>query len=171
MDILTRLSSITTFVFDVDGVLTDGSLLIMPGNEYLRTMNVKDGFALQLAVKKGYRIIIISGAKSTPVEERMRYLGITEIHMGVKDKKTFLYNMLNPGEQDHVLFMGDDIPDVELLKAVYLSACPADAAPELLSIAQYISPFNGGKGCVRDVVEKVMKLQGKWSNEEGVSSI
>lgn len=171
MDILSRFSQITTFVFDVDGVLTDGSLIIMPGSEYVRTMNVKDGFALQLAIKKGYRVIIISGATSVAVKARMNYLGIKEVFMGVKDKRTFLQEKLKPGDQEQVLFMGDDLPDLELLQQVFLPACPADAAPEILSIAQYISPFGGGKGCVRDVVEKVMKLRNDWSNEERVVSM
>ena len=171
MNILEKMAAISVFVFDVDGVMTDGSLLIMPGGDYLRTMNVKDGFALQLAVKKSFRVIVISGAKSALVEERMKYLGITEIFMGVKNKKDTLNNLLTPDEQKKVLFMGDDLPDLDLLRNVFLSCCPADAAPEILETAAYCSPFGGGKGCVRDVVEKVMKLQGKWLNDDQLAAI
>lgn len=171
MNILEKMAAISVFVFDVDGVMTDGSLLIMPGGDYLRTMNVKDGFALQLAVKKGFRVIVISGAKSALVEERMKYLGITEIFMRVKNKKDTLNNLLTPDEQKKVLFMGDDLPDLDLLRNVFLSCCPADAAPEILEKAAYCSPFGGGKGCVRDVIEKVMKLQGKWLNDDQLAAI
>lgn len=166
-----QLASISTFIFDVDGVMTDGSLLIMHNGEYLRTMNIKDGYALQLAVKKGYRVLVVSGAGSVHVQQRMNYLGISEVHMGIKNKKELVQQLLNPEEIANALFMGDDMPDLELMLCVGLPACPADAAPEILSVARYISPFPGGKGCVRDVIEKVMKIQGKWGDNKQTAAI
>jgi 3-deoxy-D-manno-octulosonate 8-phosphate phosphatase (KDO 8-P phosphatase) len=171
MDLLEKFSLINTFVFDVDGVMTDGSLLIMPNGDYLRTMNVKDGYALQLAVKKGYRVIVISGARSVPVEERMKYLGINDVYMGIKNKREHLHAVLSDNERQYLLFMGDDMPDIELLHDVFLPCCSGDAATEAITASAYISPFNGGKGCVRDVIEKVMKLQGKWADEYHTTSI
>jgi 3-deoxy-D-manno-octulosonate 8-phosphate phosphatase (KDO 8-P phosphatase) len=171
MPLLEKFAQISTFVFDVDGVMTNGSLLITPDGEYLRTMNVKDGYALQLAVKKGYRIIVISGATSIPVVKRMEYLGIKEIFMGIKNKKELLTKQLKPEELKKTLFMGDDLPDLELMPEVLLSCCPADAAVEIIAAAAYISPFGGGKGCVRDVIEKVMKQQGSWRPEDEIAAI
>ncbi|MBL7727022.1 MAG: HAD hydrolase family protein, partial [Dinghuibacter sp.] len=170
MNIPEQLATISTFIFDVDGVMTDGSLLIMHNGEYLRTMNIKDGYALQLAVKKGFRVLVISGAGSVHVQQRMNYLGITEVHMGVKHKKALVQQLLTPEEINNALFMGDDMPDLELMQLVGLPACPADAAPEILSAARYISPQPGGKGCVRDVIEKVMKVQGKWGDNTQTSA-
>jgi 3-deoxy-D-manno-octulosonate 8-phosphate phosphatase (KDO 8-P phosphatase) len=171
MDLLEKFSLINSFVFDVDGVMTDGSLLIMPNGDYLRTMNVRDGYALQLAVKKGYRVIVMSGATSVAVEERMRYLGIENVYMGIKGKKEYLHGLLSIEERQYLLFMGDDMPDIDLLRDAFLPCCPGDAAIEAITASAYISPFNGGKGCVRDVIEKVMKLQGKWFDEGQTAAI
>jgi 3-deoxy-D-manno-octulosonate 8-phosphate phosphatase (KDO 8-P phosphatase) len=151
--------------------MTDGSLLITPDGEYLRTMNVKDGYALQLAVKRGYRIIVISGAVSTPVIKRMEYLGIKEIFTGIKDKKEQLLAQLSSEELKKTLFMGDDLPDLALMTEVLVACCPADAAVEIITAAAYISPSGGGKGCVRDVIEKVMKQQGTWRPEGEIAAI
>lgn len=169
---LAAFSSVTTFVFDVDGVLTDGTLLLLPDGEMARRMNIKDGYALQLAVKQGYPVIIISGGISLLVEERLRKLGIKDVYMGVHDKKETLLTLLEKRNIDPagVLFMGDDIPDLEAMKACGLPCCPADACSEIISVSRYVSPLNGGTGCGRDVIEKVMKLQGKWHAVSGVSS-
>ena len=135
--------NITTFIFDVDGVLTDGTVLVLENGLQARRMNMKDGYALQLAVKKGYRILVISGAASSPVVDRLNKLGITEVHMGISDKKNFVKNFianhqLTAGE---VLFMGDDIPDLSAMSIVGLPACPADAATEdQRNIKIYIIP-------------------------------
>jgi 3-deoxy-D-manno-octulosonate 8-phosphate phosphatase (KDO 8-P phosphatase) len=173
MNLLETFSQINTFVFDVDGVMTDGSMLIMPNNEFLRTMDIKDGYALQLAVKAGYHIFVITGSNSTPVAERLSYLGIKEFHQKIKDKKECLNQLLDKYNLtlNTVLFMGDDMPDAEVMQSVAISSCPADAAIDILKIANYISPKNGGKGCVRDVIEKVMKLQGKWQPDHEIKSI
>jgi len=160
---LDKFKEIQHFVFDVDGVLTNGSLLLDPtSGQLLRSMNTRDGYALQLAVKKGFEIIIITGGKSSMVEDRLKGLGIKEVHLGVHEKKTLLESLSNRIDLNKTLYMGDDIPDLEAMQLCGIPSAPADACSEILSVAQYVSPKNGGQGCVRDVIEKVMKLQGKW---------
>ena len=163
-----RLAGITTFIFDYDGVLSDGSIITLDDGEAYRTTNVKDGYALQLAIKKGYRVIVISGARANCMIHRLTALSITDYFLGVENKmeifqKYLTDHSMNSGE---VLYMGDDIPDYEVMRASGISACPADAAEEIKTISSYISPFNGGKCCVRDVIEQVMKIQGKWMNQD-----
>ncbi len=168
MDLLEHFKQIKTFVFDLDGVLTDGSLLIMPDQQFIRTMNIKDGYALQLAVKKGYEIVIISGSNSGPCKERLEYLGIKHIYMGIKDKTAVLTEFLKAHDLkwEQTLYMGDDLPDFEVMKHTGLPCCPADAVPEIQQISAYISESAGGKGCAREVIEKVLKLNRHW-NEAG----
>ena len=164
MNLIEQFKQIKTFVFDLDGVLTDGSLLIFPGNEFIRKMNIKDGYAIQLAVKKGYHVVIISGSVSKPCAERFEYLGVKNVFMKVKDKEEVLAQFLlsNQLKWEETLFMGDDIPDLEVMKLVGLSACPADAVPEIKAVSKFISSVQGGYGCVREVIEKVMKLNDHW---------
>lgn len=163
---------ITTFIFDVDGVLTDGTVLVLENGLQARRMNIKDGYALQLAIKKHYRILIISGAAASPVVDRLNKLGITEVHMGVTDKKSFVKNFIvnHNLNIEQVLFMGDDMPDLAAMSMVGLPACPSDAVNEVREAAKYISPFGGGNGCVRDVIEKVLKLKGHWEHTEDIAS-
>jgi 3-deoxy-D-manno-octulosonate 8-phosphate phosphatase (KDO 8-P phosphatase) len=163
---------ITTFVFDVDGVLTDGTLFLFPGGEMVRRMNIKDGYALQLAVKKNYHVVIISGGFSALVKERLEKLGISKVFMSVHDKKSVLESYMEEYgiSKEQVLFMGDDIPDMDVMHAVALPCCPADASKEVKEISKYISPYSGGMGCGRDVIEKVMKLQNKWHHSNDVVS-
>lgn len=163
-----QLKHITTFIFDYDGVLTDGSVIMMPDGEALRISNIKDGYALQLAVKKGYNVAIISGARSASQEQRLKALRIQDVFLGIENKIETLNNYLASKNVDpsQVLFMGDDIPDYEVMLAVGLPTCPSDAAEEIRKIAKYISHHPGGKGCVRDVIEQVMKVQGKWMNND-----
>ena len=172
MTVLERFQKIKLFVFDVDGVLTDGSLYVFNDGEQARKMNIKDGFALQLAVKKGYGMLVISGAYSEAVQKRLEKLGITDVLMKVTDKRETMLRYLEEKKisAEHVLFMGDDIPDYEVRKQVGIASCPADAAPEIKSISQYISIYKGGEGCARDVIEKVMKVRGDWSIDVSVSS-
>ncbi len=164
MNVLSRLRHIKTFVFDMDGVLTDGSLHIEVENKWLRKMNIKDGYALQLAVRSGYRIVIISGSESPPVTERLFKLGITDVFMKVIDKENVLRTFLSENKLslDETLYMGDDIPDYGCMKTVGFACCPKDAAVEIKKISSYISSLRGGYGCVRDIIEKVMKLNKKW---------
>lgn len=158
------LNQITTFVFDVDGVLTDGSLQVSTKGELLRTMNTKDGYAMKMALKAGFTVCIISGGKNEGVRERLRGLGITDIYLGVDDKVEQMDEFFDIYDikPEQVLYMGDDIPDFYPMKLVGLPCCPQDAVPELKEISLYVSHKNGGEGCVRDVIEQVMKVQGKW---------
>jgi len=162
------LKNINTFIFDYDGVLTDGSVITMNSGEGYRVSNVKDGYALQLAKKKGYNIAIISGAKADCMMNRMNSLNINDVYLGVENKMEVYLGYLKEKaiEHTHVLFMGDDIPDYEIMLKAGLPACPADAAEEIKTVSKYISHFNGGKGCVRDVIEQVLKIQGKWMNDD-----
>jgi 3-deoxy-D-manno-octulosonate 8-phosphate phosphatase (KDO 8-P phosphatase) len=170
--LFSHFNRISCFVFDVDGVLTDGSLFLFPGGEMVRRMNIKDGYALQLAVKRGYKVVIISGGFSELVRERLGKLGISDVFMAVHDKKQVLLDYMNQNglQGEQVLFMGDDIPDVEVMQMVGLPCCPADACIEIKAISKYISPLAGGTGCGRDVIEKVMKLHGKWMHSNEVVS-
>lgn len=172
MDLLERFKRVKVFVFDVDGVLTDGTLYVFDSGEQVRRMSIKDGFALQLAVKKGYRIIVISGSYSEAVTLRLNKLGITDVFMRITDKKSKLSELLqqyNFNWQD-VLFMGDDIPDYSVMKAAGLACAPADAAPDIKQAAHYISPLPGGTGCVREMIEKVLKIHRQWELETDVPS-
>ncbi len=172
MNILRNFSSITTFVFDVDGVLTDGTLLILPDGVMARRMNIRDGYALHLAVKRGYNVVIISGGKSAEVKDRLNKLGVENVFMQVPNKLACLldYIRLHSIEPQHILFMGDDIPDLEVMKFAGIAACPADAVNEIKEISAYISPINGGFGCGRDVIEKVLKLKGDWAEDTSIRS-
>jgi len=158
---------INTFVFDYDGVLTDGNVILIADGDALRTANVKDGYALQLAVKSGYHVAIISGGRSQSMISRFQALKITDYFLGVDDKLALLLKYMEEKKVKpaNVLYMGDDIPDFKPMKAVGLPCCPADASPEIKAISLYISPFNGGSGCVRDVVEQTLKVQDRWMND------
>ena len=159
-----KLAEINAFVFDVDGVLTDGSLLISDSGELLRTMNVKDGFAMKYAIDNGYKIGIISGGSNESVRKRLSGLGIDEIHLKSYDKVVPFNNFLEKNKFDkrNVLVMGDDLPDIPIIKLAGVGCCPQDAVPEVKAVCDYVSQNNGGKGCVRDVIEQVMKIQNKW---------
>jgi 3-deoxy-D-manno-octulosonate 8-phosphate phosphatase (KDO 8-P phosphatase) len=172
MNVLQLFQPITTFVFDVDGVLTDGSLLLMPNGLFLRKMNMKDGYALQLAKKKGYNIAIISGSSSEEVVVRLNRLGIFDIWMNVENKLKCLQQYMQQKNiaSKELLYMGDDIPDYECMQNAGLAACPANAVTEIKSIAHYISPINGGEGCVRDVIEKTLKLKNEWQVDFSVKA-
>jgi 3-deoxy-D-manno-octulosonate 8-phosphate phosphatase (KDO 8-P phosphatase) len=164
MHFLSRLKLIKTFIFDMDGVLTDGNLLLDQENNWLRKMNIRDGYALQLAVRSGFHVIVISGSSSPEVKERLHKLGVTDVFMKITDKEKFLKELMFRKELllNETLFMGDDIPDYSCMRIAGVAACPKNAAPEIKEISTYISTFNGGEGCVRDVIEKVLKLNNKW---------
>jgi 3-deoxy-D-manno-octulosonate 8-phosphate phosphatase (KDO 8-P phosphatase) len=164
MNLLEPFNEINTFIFDVDGVLTDSNLLITEKGELLRTMNVRDGYAMKRALETGYRICIITGGNSSGVNDRLKGLGITEIHSGISNKVA-VYNQIvehHELEEAGILYLGDDMPDYEVMRRVGLPACPKDAIREIKEISSYISPFEGGKGCVRDVIEKVLRLHDVW---------
>lgn len=167
MSYKTRLSQIKAFVFDVDGVFTDGSVVLMPDKSMCRVMNVLDGYAVVKARKHNYPICVITGGDDPSVRNRINYLGITEYYAKISDKiekfnefKT-KYNL----NDDEILTMGDDLPDVEMMQQSGISACPANAVGEVKLISDYISPVFGGSGAVRDVIEQVMKVQGTWTRD------
>ena len=158
------LKDITTFVFDVDGVFTDSSILITTQGELLRKMSVRDGYAVKTALEQGYRICIISGGSNEGVRQRMRALGVTDIYLGAAYKEESLraYLMDFDIRPEEVLYMGDDIPDIPAMQMCGMVACPQNAVPEVKRIAQYISQLAGGEGCVREIIEQVLKVRGHW---------
>ncbi len=158
------LKDITTFVFDVDGVLTDSSLLITTDGEMLRKMSVKDGYALKTALQKGYRVCIITGGTNEGVRNRLKGLGVNDIYLGAHHKDEPLCEYLDAYRIDPatVLYMGDDLPDIPPMQRIGLPTCPQNAVPEVKSISRYVSHKNGGEGCVRDVIEQVLKVRGDW---------
>jgi 3-deoxy-D-manno-octulosonate 8-phosphate phosphatase (KDO 8-P phosphatase) len=173
MNLLSRFKPIKLIAMDVDGVLTDGTVYLIREFQQTRAMNIKDGYALQLAVKKGYTVAIISGAYDEGVENRLKKLGIEEIHLGIQDKAACLHKICEKKSfhKEEVLFIGDDIPDLKALASSGLACCPQDAVEEVKAAADYVSHLTGGKGCVRDIIEKVLKLNGQWDTLSGLSSI
>ncbi len=172
MNVLENFTPIRCFVFDVDGVLTDSSLLILADGQMARRMNIKDGYALQLAIKKGYKVIIISGGTSDAVKERLDKLGVTDCFLKIENKREKLIEIVSKYklQWQEILFMGDDIPDYSPMKLVGMPCCPADAATEIKQISKYISPINGGFGCARDVIEKVLKLNNHWELDTDIAA-
>lgn len=163
---LKKLHTISTFIFDVDGVLTNGNVLVTEQGEQLRQFNIKDGYALQLAVKKGFNVAVISGARSAGVEKRLQGLGIKDVFLGISDKMSVFNNYLTEKQlnADDIVYAGDDIPDLSVMKLVGLAVCPSDAVEEIKAVSNYISPKKGGEGVARDIIEKVLKIQDKWTD-------
>lgn len=167
-----KLKNIKAFVFDVDGVFTDGSVYLLPGGNMCRVMNVLDGYAVVKAIKNNYLIGVITGGNDEMVKHRINYLGIEDYYPKSPDKMIDFedfktkYNLKN----EEILTMGDDIPDANIMKNSAIAACPENAVPEIKEIATYISPKKGGSGAVRDVIEQVMKVQGKW-HEDNTQSV
>lgn len=160
------LNNIQAFIFDVDGVLTDGSVTVFENGELVRKMNIKDGYALKTAVDMGYHVCVISGGSNEGVRKRLKGLGITDIYLGIHDKIEKYYEIMDMYElkPEQVVYMGDDIPDYPVMQLVGLPCAPVDAAPEIKMLAKYVSPKKGGEGCARDILEQVMRVQGKWEN-------
>ncbi|CAM4257640.1 KdsC family phosphatase [Zobellia nedashkovskayae] len=158
------LKNIDTFVFDVDGVFTDSTLIITSEGEMLRKMSVKDGYAVKTALQKGYKICIISGGTNEGVRSRLQALGIKDIYLGAHQKMDALKDYMDNHEIDvsTMLYMGDDIPDIPVMKVVALATCPQNAVQEVKAVSMYVSHKNGGEGCVRDVIEQVLKVKGDW---------
>lgn len=157
------LSSVDTFLFDVDGVFTDGRVLLFPGIDPVRTFHSRDAFAVQHALKEGFRIVIITGGKSDGVEQSFARLGVKEFHYHVFDKSRKLDELVAQGlDLSRVAYMGDDLPDLKVMQRVALACCPADAAVEIKAISHFVSAKNGGMGCVRDLLEQALKAKGKW---------
>lgn len=158
---------INTFIFDVDGVLTNGIVTITTSGEMIRAMNIKDGYALKTAVNAGYNVCIISGGTNEGVRKRLEGLGIKSIYLGIHNKIEIFneYVRDNNIKPEQILYMGDDIPDFPVMKEIGLPCCPKDAAPEIQDISTYVSHKKGGNGCARDVIEQVLKVQGKWNGQ------
>ena len=163
------LKIIKAIIFDVDGVLSKDLLSLSAEGDPVRTANVKDGYALQLAIKKGLIICIITGARVDSVGKRFESLGVKDVYLSscikINDYNDFMKK--NGLKDEEVIYMGDDIPDYEVMKQCGLHCCSADAVAEIKSISKYISPYGGGHGCARDIIEQVMKIQGKWMRDEG----
>jgi 3-deoxy-D-manno-octulosonate 8-phosphate phosphatase (KDO 8-P phosphatase) len=172
MNLLDSFKPITTLIFDIDGVLTDGSVMVFETGEQVRQMSIRDGYALQLAVKKKYHVAVISGGNGLGAAIRLKKLGVKDIFLNVEDKVTILEEYLNENQASwsETLYMGDDIPDLKPMQKAAMPCAPADAAPEILETARYISVHHGGKGCVRDVIEKLLRLHGQWDLESFVPS-
>ena len=159
-----KLNHVKVLIFDVDGVFTDGSILLQENGDQLRTFNIKDGYAVQLATKAGVNIAVITGARSNAVKERLNYLGVTDVYLGIHNK----LEKYNQFKADHnytdaeILYMGDDLPDFEIMKLAGVPVCPSDAVHEIQNLSIYVSHSAGGRGCVRDVVEQYLRLKGLW---------
>ncbi|WP_116127429.1 KdsC family phosphatase [Lewinella sp. IMCC34183] len=169
MNELERFQEITTFIFDVDGVLTNSQLLVTEDGQLLRQMNVRDGYAIKRALEVGYRVAVITGGKSLGVVERLQGLGVVDVYYGVGDKVEAYREFMDLHELDdeNVLYMGDDVPDYEVMRLVGFPACPKDACPEILSISKFVSDRCGGAGAARDVIERTLRLHGKWMPDAG----
>lgn len=159
---------IKAFIFDVDGVLSSPKIYLYPDGELMRSMNIKDGFAIQYAIRKGYHIGIITGGNSEPVKSRFSHLGVKDVYLKSMDKLADFSDFVKKYHllPQNVLYMGDDLPDYLVMKEVGFAACPSDAVEEIKSISKYISDKKGGDGCVRDVIEQVLRLHGKWMEED-----
>jgi 3-deoxy-D-manno-octulosonate 8-phosphate phosphatase (KDO 8-P phosphatase) len=162
------LNGVTAFVFDIDGVLTNGNIIVMENGQMARTMNTRDGYALQHAVKNGYTIGVISGGKSEPTRSRLEKLGIHNVYLGINDKldslKEFMH--IHSLKYENILYMGDDMPDYEVMQKCGVPCCPKDAVKEIKELSVYVSDTIGGAGCVRDVIEQVMKVHRKWNRDK-----
>ncbi|MBO7276685.1 MAG: HAD hydrolase family protein [Bacteroidales bacterium] len=171
MNYKSKLHEIKAFVFDYDGVISDGNIWTANDEIIIRSGNVKDGYAIQYAIRKGYVVAVISGGKGSSIASRMAMLGVKDVYLGSHRKKEIFEKFLEDKQlkASEVLYMGDDIPDYDVMKMVGVSTCPADAAEEIKLVADYISHRPGGSGCVRDVIEQVMKLQNKWFDEDAKS--
>lgn len=164
------LRKVKAFLFDVDGVFSSAEILLHPSGDMMRTMNIRDGFALQYAVKKAYPIGIITGGNSEAVKARFNKLGVTDIYMRSHNKLNDFMDFIRKYNlsSDETLYMGDDIPDYEVMKQVGFPVCPADAVEEIKAISRYISDKAGGQGCVRDIIEQVLRLHGKWMESDAI---
>ena len=168
------ISKVTTFVFDVDGVFTDGGIMPLIDGDFLRKYNAKDGYAIAYAIKQGYKIAIITGGKGANLELRFKLLGITSVYTNCSDKLSVLKQFMAEQnlQQGEVLFMGDDIPDLEVMRYVGMPVAPNDAVSEIIEAARYVSQFNGGCGCVRDIVEQVLRANDDWAKDSrGVTCV
>lgn len=166
------IARVEAMVFDVDGVMTDGRIIPTAEGDFIRCYNCKDGYALAYAIRHGYRVCVITGGYGKILERRLRMLGMQDFYIDCMDKITTLREYMKKYDlkPEHVLYMGDDIPDLECMREVGMPVCPADSAPEVIECSRYISEFEGGRGAVRDIVEQVLRARGDWAkSSEGVT--
>jgi 3-deoxy-D-manno-octulosonate 8-phosphate phosphatase (KDO 8-P phosphatase) len=166
------LSQVKAFIFDVDGVLGSDKVLLFPEGDLLRTMNIKDGFAMQYAIKKGYKMAIITGGNSESVRTRFKNLGVSDVYLKSQNKMVDYedFKQKHNLSDAEILYMGDDLPDYKVMQKVGVPTCPKNAANEICSVSKYISDRSGGEGAVRDVIEQVLKVQGKWMDDDIILS-
>jgi len=166
------LPNITTFIFDVDGVLTNGKVLITSQGEMYREMDTKDGYALKCALVQGYKVCIISGGTNEGVRNRLKALGIYNIYLGAHHKQEPFQDLIDSYDlkPEEILYMGDDVPDIVVMEQVAVAACPNDAVSDVKEIANYISHKKGGEGCVREIIEQTLRVQGKWLTNIGAKN-
>ena len=159
-----KLTQIKAFVLDVDGVLTNGGLILYPDGKFLRQMNAKDGYAIKLAIHHGYKIAIITGGREENIKTRLKNLGVHEVFLGANNKLPILKDFITTYElkSEQIVYMGDDIPDLESLEHVGVSCCPNDASYDVKKICDYVSQKKGGEGCVRDIIEQTLKVNNQW---------
>ena len=159
------IARVEAFVFDVDGVMTDGGIIPTPDGDFIRRYYAKDGYAMACAIREGYKVCIISGGRGAMLENRLKMLGVTRMYLDCMDKVAAIEEFLKEYNLDResVIYMGDDIPDLECMRVVGIPVCPADAAMEVIEASRYVSEYDGGRGAVRDIVEQVMRVQGKWA--------
>ena len=165
------IARIEAIVLDVDGVMTDGGIIPTPDGDFIRRYNAKDGYAIASAIREGLKVCIISGGRGRMLENRLQMLGVTRYYLNCMDKVTAIREFIADYNIDleDVIYMGDDIPDLECMRLVGVPVCPADAAMEVVEASRYISEFNGGHGAVRDIIEQVMRAKGVWAkNLKGV---
>lgn len=164
MNYKTLLNKVSAFVFDVDGVMTNGKVMITTQGEMHREMDTRDGFALKYALLKGFKIGVISGGTNDGVRKRLELLGVNKVYMGIHEKDIAFDDFINTFKIDpeEVLYMGDDIPDVPVMEKVGVATCPQDAVSDVKKIVDYVSHKKGGDGCIREIVEQVMRVQKKW---------
>ena len=161
-----------TFIFDVDGVLTNGKVLITSQGEMYREMDTKDGYALKCALVQGYRVCIISGGTNEGVRNRLKALGIYDIYLGANHKQEPFQDLMDSYDlkPEEILYMGDDVPDIVVMEQVAVAACPNDAVSDVKEIANYVSHKKGGEGCVREIIEQTLRVQGKWITNIGAKN-
>lgn len=168
------IAHVEAFVFDVDGVMTDGGIIPTADGDFIRRYNAKDGYALAYAVKRGYKICVITGGRGKLLERRLQMLGINRYYTDCMDKITTMRNYFAEEGIDpaHVIYMGDDIPDLDCMRRVGVPVCPADACSEVIEASRYVSEYNGGHGAVRDIIEQTLRAQDQWcKSSEGVLGI
>jgi 3-deoxy-D-manno-octulosonate 8-phosphate phosphatase (KDO 8-P phosphatase) len=166
------LPQIKTFIFDVDGVLTDGKVLINSEGELLRSFDTKDGYSIQCALQKGFKIAIISGGRNEAVRKRFKELGVVDVYLGAHYKLDAYQDLIDNYNlnSEEILYIGDDVPDIPVMEKVGLGCCPSDAVSDVKAMANYVSHKKGGQGCVRELIEQVLRVQGKWSLESSTAN-